>query len=434
MTELKEKENIFESADYKRSRGMYMAQCTVEYFVGILIADAFLAKLLTHIGISDAIIGIISSFITLAFLFQLLAIFFVRRVTNTKKSVIIFHCLSQLFCIGLYIIPFLPFSTNVKTILIILGIMLSYVANYLIASILYKWGNSFVEPTKRGQYSASKEMLSLLTGIVFTLIVGYIIDHFEAIGNIEGGFLFIAASLLILGIVNFITLMGIKNEPKKEKQEQNIPLRVVAKNTLGNRNFLNIVVMMLLWDSARYMLTGFLGTYKTKDLLLTVGAVQVINMVANLFRFFASKPFGKYSDKHSFASGIKLAFILAAIAFGVNMFTTPKTWWLIVVFQILFNVSMAGSNQNLFNITYSYVKAEHFVAASAIKNSIGGIFGFASTLVASKILDYVQSNGNMLFGIPVYGQQVLSAIAFVLTVITVLFIHFVIEKQKVMVQ
>ena len=54
----------FNSIEYKRSRNAYMAQCTVEYFVSLLVTDAFLAKLLSSIGISDMIIGIISSFIT----------------------------------------------------------------------------------------------------------------------------------------------------------------------------------------------------------------------------------------------------------------------------------------------------------------------------------------------------------------------------------
>ena len=64
---------LFESKEYKRSRAMYMVQCTFEYFISILIADAFLAKLLTNIGISDSLTGIIASFMSIAFLFQLLS-------------------------------------------------------------------------------------------------------------------------------------------------------------------------------------------------------------------------------------------------------------------------------------------------------------------------------------------------------------------------
>ena len=78
----------FETKEYKLSRKAYVAQCTFEYFISILVTDAYLAKMLSHQGISDAMIGIISSFVSLAFLFQLSAIFLVDRVKNTKKTVI----------------------------------------------------------------------------------------------------------------------------------------------------------------------------------------------------------------------------------------------------------------------------------------------------------------------------------------------------------
>ena len=63
----------YNSPEYKRSRAAYMAQCTFEYFVSLLVADAFLAKVLTALGMSDFLVGIISSFISLSFVFQLLS-------------------------------------------------------------------------------------------------------------------------------------------------------------------------------------------------------------------------------------------------------------------------------------------------------------------------------------------------------------------------
>ncbi len=424
----------FDSPAYKRSRAAYMAQCTFEYFISILVADAFLAKLLANIGISDALIGIISSFITLAFLFQLLAIFVARKIKNTKRTVILFDTISSFMWLLMYIIPFTPFSLPVKTVIVIGDVLVYYLLKYLVQSVLYKWANSYVEPKKRASYSAVKEMISLVTGIAFTMVAGFIIDKYEAVGNIEGGFLLISVVILILAICNFVSLLMIKNEPIKTESQTGHSFKDIMRNTLGNRNFVNVIIMTVLYDVARYMTVGFLGVFKTKDLLLTVGTVQIINNAGNLLRLCISMPFGRYSDRKSYASGLKLAYIMAAVAFGINMFTSQNTWWLIVIYTVLYNSSMAGSNQNSFNIAYSYVNADYFVYASAIKNSIGGIFGFMATIVGSRILSYVQASGNMLFGIHVYGQQLLSGISFIMMIVTVLFVHFVIEKQKVMKQ
>ena len=427
--------NIFNTAAYKRSRASYMAQCTIEYFVSILVADAFLAKLLTHIGISDSLTGIISSFITLAFLFQLLSLFLVQKMNDTKKTVIFFDTVSQIFFMLIYLVPFIPASRTVKTIIVVALVLIAYMFKYLVIGVYFKWANSFVEPTKRGEYSAVKEMISLLSGIVFTLGVGYAVDHFEANGNIEGSFIFLAVVLLVLNLSNFVTLMLISrdktdDDPKSEKTS----LRVVAKHTFGNRNFVNVILLSVLWDVGRYASIGFMGVFKTNDLLLSVGMVQVINMIGNLIRFVISKPFGRFSDKTSYATGIKVALVLAAIGFGVNAFATKSTWWCVAVFSIFYAVSLAGLNQNMFNISYSYVDSDYIVQAMAIKNSIGGICGFGVTIIASRVLSYIQSNGNMFFGIPMYGQQLLSAVSFVILLAAAVFTHKVISKQKVMIQ
>lgn len=425
--------DIYDSPDYKRSRSAYRAQCTFEYFIALLAADAYLAKLLNYLGISDSLIGVISSLISFAFLFQLTSIIAVRKINNTKRTAVIFHSVSRLFFVGIYIIPFLPVTNNIKTILIICSILLAYFFNYTVSPIIFKWANSFVDPNKRGDYSAGKEMISLLSGMIFTLIVGKVIDRFEFAGKIDKGFLFIVIAGLIISICDFISLMAIKQDAAP-KDANHASMREVIDNTFGNRNFMNVVVMTVLWDIGRFMTIGFLGIYKTKELAFSIGTVQLINIVGNIFRFFVSKPMGKYFDRTSYARGIKLALCIAALAFGFNIFTTPNSRLFIVIFTILYTVSIAGTNQNSFNILYSYVDSKYFVQASAIKNSIGGVIGFFASLVGSRILAAVQNNGNQIFGITIYGQQLLSAISFAVIIVTILFVHFVIERQKVMKQ
>ena len=98
----------FNSPEYKRSRGAYIVQSTAEYFVSLLVADAFLAKLLTSIGISDALTGIISSFITIAFVIQLVSIFVIRLRISTKILVTTLDTTSIFFFMFLFLVPFLP--------------------------------------------------------------------------------------------------------------------------------------------------------------------------------------------------------------------------------------------------------------------------------------------------------------------------------------
>ncbi len=417
----------YNSKTYKLARSAYKAQSTFDYFITILAADAFLAKLLTYIGISDALIGIISSFITIAFVFQLLSLILVNKMTNTKKTVLIFDSIGRLFFILIYFVPFLNVPKEIKTAIVIVSILAAYVGQYLIGSIIYKWCNSFVDPNKRGIYSATREIISLALGIVFTLVVGYVFDRYEAMGNVTDSFLFIAILMIVLSICNFVSFLLIKNE--RVEKAHTAGIKEILSGTLGNKRFVNVVILAILWEVAKYITVGFLGVYKTNDLLMSLGTIQIINMFANLSRLAVSAPVGMYSDKTSFAKGFRLGLVFAAIGFFFNIFATPDRIWCIVVYSIFYACSFAGTNLNSFNITYSYVESDYIVHAIAIKNCIGGIFGFGASLVGGKILSTVQANGNMVFGRQIYGQQILSAISVGVILIAIVFTKLIIEKQ-----
>ncbi len=424
----------FNSPEYKRSRKFYIIQCAVEYFVALLVADAFLAKLLTSIGISDALTGIISSFIALVGVFQIFTIFIAKIKLSSKKIVLLFDVTSIFFFMFAFLTPFLPVSKTVKTVFVMACIFLAYVFYYLCFSLYFKWANSYVEPTKRADFTATKEMISLFSGMIFTAIIGYVIDRFEGLDNLNGAFLFIAASIFILNICNIICLSMIKKEDKSEHIADSEPIKVVLKNTLGNKNFQHILILTILWNVANYFTIGFMGVFKTNDLLISVFVIQLINIISHFARMLVSKPIAKYSDKKSFAKGFKLGLYLAAIAFFSNIFTTNSTWYLIIPFTVIHSCALAGVGANTFNIVYSYVDSKYVSHAMGLKNGIAGFIGFLASLAGGKIVEVVQANNNTVFGVHIYAQQILCAISLIITIVPIIYTKTVIEKQKVMIQ
>ncbi|MBQ7338865.1 MAG: MFS transporter [Clostridia bacterium] len=425
-------DQIFRSPDYSRSRWAYTLECAFEYFVALMVADAFLANLLSHMQIPDAVIGIISSLIALAFLFQLAAIFVAQRITNVKKVAILIHCIGQMFFLLLYLLPFLPIPAQLRTVAVIACVLFGYFGNYLVVSVIFKWGNSFVNPNRRANFAGTKEMISLLAGTVVSLGVGHAVDSFTEAGNVTGGFLFIACMMLVFNLGDFICLMLMKNQThERVDRAQVTPFWQVVKQLLTNKSFVCVVILGTLIQASTYMTMGFMGVYKTKDLLLSVGAVQLINIAGCLARFLLTKPFAAYADKRSYVKGIRLGMIIALIAFVINMFTTPHLWWLVIIFTLVINVSYAGTAQNMMNIVYSYVDSKYFVEASAIKNSISGLCGFGASILGGLILDAVQANGNQLFGMTMYGQQLLSAISALILIGAILFSKLVLEKKPI---
>ena len=258
------------------------------------------------------------------------------------------------------------------------------------------------------------------------------IDHFEAQGNLRMGFILTACIMTVICGIDFLCLMLMKNRISEPPKKQDIvPLWQVAKTLFSNRGFVSVVVAYSLWQIAYYLLLGSMGTYKQNELALSVGTVQLINIVGQMGRFTLTRPIALYTSKRTYADGMLLGISIAAVSFLLNMFTTPKLWWLVIVFTLVNNFAMAGISQNSMNIVYNYVEERYFVQASAIKNSICGVAGFLAALVGGRILGAVQANGNQVLGVTIYGQQLLSALAFIFAIIAVVYIHNVLKKQKV---
>lgn len=424
----------FNSTEYKRSRIAYIAQSMFEHCALLVTGGAFLAKLLNHVGLSDSLIGVISSFTELAFVLQILSLFVVRLKCNRKSLLIPIYVINFLLLMLMFLMPLIPFTKEVKTILIVVSVLTAYSLRLIVASIMFNWGNSCVQPDRRARYGANREIVSLLCGMIVSMVAGYVIDKFEGVGNLNGGFLFISVSILIFNICNFVSMMMMKNQkPTVENTAPESFFKTISE-LIKKKSFRNVVLMMVLYETGRYFTLGFLGIFKTKDLCLSLITIEAINIIGNFSRMIISRPFGRYTDKTSYAKGFRVGLCLMALAFFANIFTSTSSWYCIIIYTILYNCALAGTNMNSFNIVYSYVGTEYISQAIAVKNCIGGIFGFGASLVAGKILSAVQANGNMLFGIHIYGQQVLSAITFVLLVTSIIFSMVVIEKQEVIKQ
>ncbi len=404
----------FNSQDYKHYRKAYVTQCTVEHLLGILVLDAFLAKLLSHIGLSDALVGIIASFTSIAFLFQLLSIGLVQSKVSTKKIVIIADVTSQIFFMLIYFVPFIPLPDTVKKILVMASVMIGQVGKTIISSLYFKWANTYVDPDKRATFSAKKECISLIVGIVFSAVMGMVIDRYESIGNIQGGFLFIAVSMLILNIANFVSFLLIKDEAPDVRESMRVPTKEVIRHILSNKVFLHYTLIGFLFSIAGGLTGGFIGIYKTKDLAFSVLTIQIVNIAADFLRMGVSMPIAKYSSRYGFMKGIQLSEVMVGIGYLIIVFTSPATRWLIIPYTLLTTASYAASYQNSFNIGYTLLPGKYMAQGMAIKRTLAGLVSFLASLLGGQILNMVQANGNTVFGISMYAQQFLALISLLL--------------------
>ncbi len=417
---------------YKRSRAFYIIEATLEYLISILFADSFLPRLTGEdgLGLSDPVRAIISSIITLGCVFQLVSMLFRRG--RAKPLVLTLSIANQLLFMFLYIIPIFNFGSGTKKVIFIVGILCAYLLYYMAHPQKINWFMSLIDDKQRGKFTAKKEIISLVAGIAFSFLMGALIDSFQAKGEHQRAFITLAITVFVLMLFHSLTMILSVEKP------QPAPSGNVAKeffSTFKNKGVIMVSIVFILWNIATCSAKPFYGSYMENAHELNFGAtfLAALSAVSAVFRIIASIIFGIMSDKKSFSKTITVAFLIAGASFLVVAFATPQNGSIIFILHyILYGISMGGINSALINLCYDYAPVEKRVGALAVTQALSGVVGFLTTTLVSLLVGKIQGNGNQLFGIDIYAQQVVSVIGVVFSLLAMLYvlIFLVIKRKK----
>ena len=408
---------------YKGSRLLYIIEAAIEYFISILVGTTYLAKMTTSIGISDGVTGILSSFISLGFGFQIFSLFIANK-RPIKRIVIILHLINELAFAFLYLVPVVPVSKTVKVAIFVSLLLMGEMVKNILYSPKMTWLMGLVPDSERGLFTAKKEIVSLLSGMIISFLMGALIDFFEAKGEMNAAFITGAITMLLLTTVHLALMIFIKEKPVEVKEEH---IGQMLRTSLFDKNLLKLIPLFSLWAIASYISTPFYGTYQISDLKFGMTEIAIITAVASIARALFSAPIGKLADKRSFATMLTVCFIFAMLSYGFNIFFGKA---FMVLHQIFYAISMAGINSGTVNLIYDYVPLERRTGALAIKNTVVGFIGFGATLLAKPLIDTVQANGNTFWGFNIHAQQILSAISVILIATAIIYLNTVVKKMK----
>lgn len=410
----------------KRSRIMYILEAAIEYFISILVASSYLATLTKELGFSDSLTGILSSVISLGCLFQLLSLY-IRR-TKVKRLVIILSIINQLLFMLLYVIPVINISSTLKTVLFVVFIFVAYLIYNIAHPKKINWLMSLVDDNKRGSFTANKEIVSLISGILFSFAMGALIDYFEEAGQIRLAFILTAVVIFGLMILHTLTMFFAVEKEMPKTPSKNF--KNILSELLKNRNIIRVAIVFVLYYVSYYISTPFYGTYQISELGLNLKFISAIVMCGSISRVLVSKFWGKYADKKSFAAMIEKCFIFLGLAQMCVILAVPNTGKIMFVLYYVFHgVALGGINSALINLIFDYVPVEQRADSLAITQAIAGFTGFVTTLLISPVVSYIQNNGNNVFGLPVFAQQFVSVIALVVTIVAIFYIRFIFIKK-----
>ncbi len=417
-------------AKYNKNQILYITEATLEYFISILVAGSFLATLTTHLGFSDSLTGILSAIISLGELFQLFSMFVRRK--KMKTFVVAFSVLNQILFLMLYIVPFFAVPSAVKTAAFVVTIVFAYLIYNITHPKKINWMMSLVDDSIRGRFTANKEIVSLVTGMAFTFLMGNAVDYFKAKGDIKTAFVICGATIFVLTVGHTLTMLFTSEISEAEPAYRKKLTSQIAE-IFKNKDVQKITLLFVLWNIAKGISEPFNSVYMIKELDFSLTFISVLTMLQAIARVLCSRAFGAYADKNSFAKMLRICFAFAFLGFVAVALAHPsnKGYTACALHYITHGIAAAGINSALINLIFDYVPFEARADSLAVTQSFSGLVGFLSTLAAGALVTYIQQNSNIFFGISIYAQQLLNGISAIAVLGLILFLQFgIIKKDK----
>ncbi len=407
--------------EYRTSRVMYTLEAAFEYFISILVSGTYLAKLTTTIGISDSMTAVLSTITSLASSFQLISIFLSHKAK--VKRMIIPATLAQFLNAVLYLIPFITIGESMMGMIFFVTILTVYIVKSIMLPLKTNWFMGLVEPKKRGSYTAVLQAVSLIGGMAFTVLMGVIIDKFDESGNIRGAFILLSVLIAALALFQLCTIIFSKEKPTAPTEKKASPLSDVGV-LWHNKRYVRFVIVNAIWAMATNLSLPFFGTYQINELNFSMTLISVLSTVLSVVQLVSVAFFGRLSMLKPCLTILKIGYPIAVISYTVMAFTTPENG--LVMFIVHRVLTLVGNSAITIGgtITYQITSYKERTAALALNSVISGAVGFASTLVATMLFDYIKIDLNStLFGLRVYAQQFLSALTAIIGILLIAYIY-----------
>jgi len=411
----------------KRGRLMYILEATFEYLISILVAGSFLATLTEELGFSDSLTGILSSVISLGCMFQLFSMLI--RKSAFKRFVIIMSILNQLLFMLLYVIPLSSGGKTFKTVIFVIAIIAAYLIYNIAHPKKINWLMSLVDDHHRGVFTANKEIVSLLCGMVFSFLMGALVDYFAEKGEIKTAFILSAIVMLVITVLHTVTMLLTPEKTLENVKRKNV-FKAFSK-VLRNKKVLMVTAVFILYNVATYSTTPFYGTYLIKELDFSLKYVSFLTILSSISRVLVSRFWGSFADKRSFAVMIERCLLVLALSYICITCANPYTGKVAVALYYVFHgIALGGINSAVINMIFDYVPPEERADSLAVCQAFAGLCGFVTTLLVSPLITLIQNSGNSILGFTVYAQQLLSFVGILITLGAVLFVRFMIIRKK----
>jgi len=265
--------------NYAREYRKYLTSAILDNANNKIASTTLMTAFAVYLGISDFWIGLYVVLDTITNIVQVFAAPLFSRIGQSKKVTLINYSIYRIASVSFAFIPFLSQDVNVRTILFFIPAIIYAITGELGYITFVNWRMSLLKKEDRGKFSSAKNAFKNTIIVLFSFLMGILLDSFKANGNELGGFLVLFCIVFTIAIIDIILrIFTYKPEIKQEK----INLKESISRPAKDKSFKRILLFCGLYRFAIGIGTVYLNLYILRYLNVNYLYYSILNIIISL--------------------------------------------------------------------------------------------------------------------------------------------------------
>ncbi len=397
-----------------------------------LTSGAFLVGLLKYMGASDTVCGYILAVPVLAAVIQFLSPIVLERLKFRLSIITLCASAHRALLTSLIIIPFLPIPKNGKLIITFIVFLLSYAAVSFANPAVSNMYVSFVPQNMRGRYFGKRESYLLFSATVVSLVLGKVLDVYEAKDSEITGYLIVYGVIFVFTIINHFSLRAMKEVPLIHTVEP-IRIREIFTLPFKDKTFIVYFIMSIIWNISIQVASAFFAVYFKSDLNMNYTTITTLGMVNSLTYVVTASFWGRFADRHSWARTSMLTIGILAVTHFLWFLCfkgSPMLLILLAIAHVFGGIAWSGINVSLFNLQFDFTPNEKRTVYIGLNAATSGIIGYLAAILGSQLVSFFGHAPIVLFGAGFDIKQVLFLVSSTLLFVCAAYIGLFMNRRK----
>jgi MFS family permease len=361
----------------------------------VFTSGTFLTAMAIHMGASNFQLGLFAALPTFTTFFQLAAIWLVRRFNNRRVITGTFNFLARLPILAIGVMPMLfSGSTTIQVLLMLL--FFQHIFGDIAGASWNAWMKDLTPQERLGGFFSRRTRMAQTLNVTLSLATAigldYIKRNYPQQEITAYTMLFLAGGAL--GMVSVYLLLRTPEPIAEPIEEKVLPL---LWKSLKNVNFRKLLVFNSLWEFSLNLATPFFAVFMIKTLGLSVAYLIGLGILSQLSSIFSLNLWGRYSDRFSNKTVIRLCaplYIICILAYAFVGLPSSQavTLVLLALIHIVSGFSTAGINLSMNNIGIKLAPKHEAIVYLSAKNMFVAFFSTIAPLVGGLMADTFANN------------------------------------------